>query len=490
MLVHDTHMHVANREHVQVQGCMGAMQLAPHDLSWLVTHHFREYDKWPWLRVSSLERQLQDHPSFVAGEVLFLILAVFSLLHAVCESRAAEFRRLKLIWVATFIVGTVNDYIFMILPVVDNFWQAQAVLMLTPRMPLYIPCVYNAFMYWPTVAAARVFCHTRRCPMAEAGLAGLLAALFYAPYDMCGARFLWWTWHDTDAGVALRWLGVPGGSTAWTITFTFCFSLLLRLGHDSGWGQLRTLALACWSTPLMIIVLNVFTILGWDRIGMPGPQTVLAASICFSALCIWKPAFKVWPQLSVAHRVSVPEHWSVRFALLGYFCTLILIGLTFSPENQVSTGVHQEFGPCDAMDIDLMGFERKRYICRERFPEEYFRLDCPASWKEEGSRWARVTPEQSMTGGLASWYTICGQKHSDFERWVGSLITLSASGAFLLCWAMSVRDCQASPSGAETFQPVTMAAKEAKTSEEAAQKLRKRQPRAATPPSRSGNVRP
>ncbi len=22
-----------------------------------------------------------------------------------------------------------------------------------------------------------------------------------------------WTWHDTDPGVALRWLGVPGGST-------------------------------------------------------------------------------------------------------------------------------------------------------------------------------------------------------------------------------------------------------------------------------------
>ena len=28
------------------------------------------------------------------------------------------------IWIATFIVGTVNDYIFMLLPVVDNFWQA------------------------------------------------------------------------------------------------------------------------------------------------------------------------------------------------------------------------------------------------------------------------------------------------------------------------------------------------------------------------------
>ena len=32
----------------------------------------------------------------ISEQVLFLILAVFSLLHAVCESRAAEFRRLKL----------------------------------------------------------------------------------------------------------------------------------------------------------------------------------------------------------------------------------------------------------------------------------------------------------------------------------------------------------------------------------------------------------
>ncbi|CAE7474458.1 unnamed protein product [Symbiodinium necroappetens] len=325
----------------------------------IVSDHFREYDKWPWLRISSLEKQLQDHPSFVVGEALFLILAAFSFLHAICESRDGEFRRLKLIWVATFIVGTVNDYIFMLLPVVDNFWQAQAVLMLTPRMPLYIPCVYNAFMYWPTVAAARVFCHRRQCPIAEASLAGLLAGLFYAPYDMCGAKFLWWTWHDTDPGVALRWLGVPGGSTAWTLTFTFCFSLLLRWGSDAGWGMLRSLALACWSTPLMLVVLNVCTVLGWDRIGMPGPRTVLATALLFSAICVWKPGLKVWPQRSATMHLFEPEHWSVRFAMVGYFFALILIGSAFSPENQVSTGVHQEFGPCDATDIDLLGLERK-----------------------------------------------------------------------------------------------------------------------------------
>ncbi|OLP75987.1 hypothetical protein AK812_SmicGene44135 [Symbiodinium microadriaticum] len=384
----------------------------------IVSDHFREYDKWPWLRISSLEKQLQDHPSFVVGEALFLILAAFSFLHAICESRDGEFRRLKLIWVATFIVGTVNDYIFMLLPVVDNFWQAQAVLMLTPRMPLYIPCVYNAFMYWPTVAAARVFCH-RRCPIAEASLAGLLAGLFYAPYDMCGAKFLWWTWHDTDPGVALRWLGVPGGSTAWTLTFTFCFSLLLRWGSDAGWGMLRSLALACWSTPLMLVVLNVCTGLGWDRIGMPGPRTVLATALLFSAICVWKPGLKVWPQRSATMHLFEPEHWSVRFAMVGYFFALILIGSAFSPENQVSTGVHQEFGPCDATDIDLLGLERKRYICRERFPQDYFNLDCHGPTKDQelaeiSSCFSTVQCMKIWGGNVASWYTICGQRHARF----------------------------------------------------------------------------
>lgn len=353
--------------------------------------------------------------------------------------------------------------------------------MLTPRMPLYIPCVYNAFMYWPTVAAARVFCH-RQCPIAEASLAGLLAGLFYAPYDMCGAKFLWWTWHDTDPGVALRWLGVPGGSTAWTLTFTFCFSLLLRWGSDAGWGMLRSLALACWSTPLMLVVLNVCTVLGWDRIGMPGPRTVLATALLFSAICVWKPGLKVWPQRSATMHLFEPEHWSVRFAMVGYFFALILIGSAFSPENQVSTGVHQEFGPCDATDIDLLGLERKRYICRERFPQDYFNLDCHGPTKVD-ARWARVSPEQSMTGNVASWYTICGQRHARFGPWLGGLIIISISGAWLLSWALAARSRSQAVDNRDGAHATTMEPREPR---DVKQNLRKRQPRAGTPSNRSG----
>jgi hypothetical protein len=34
-------------------------------------------------------------------------------------------RRHVAIWVAAFTAGTSNDAIFMMLPMVDNFWQAQ-----------------------------------------------------------------------------------------------------------------------------------------------------------------------------------------------------------------------------------------------------------------------------------------------------------------------------------------------------------------------------
>ncbi|CAJ1330885.1 unnamed protein product [Effrenium voratum] len=433
--------------------------------------HFREYDKWPWQRFSSLERQLGDHPSFVLAEVLFISLSCFAFLHAACESNPKEGRRLMLIWFATFIVGTVNDYIFMLLPVVDNFWQAQGLVMLTPRMPLYIPCVYNAFMYWPTVSAARVFYHARQSALAEAGLAGLLAVIFYAPYDMCGARFLWWSWHETDPGVALRWLGVPGGSTAWTITFTFCFSLLLRLGSDCGWSQTKTLALACWSTPLMLVVLNLCTVIGLDRIGMPGPQTVLAAAVCCIALVVAAPKLKAWPERK-ANPLNGPEHWSVRTAMCTYFMTLILVGLLFSPEKQVSTGVHQQFGPCDATDVDLMGYERKRYICRDRFPSAYFHFNCTASLEASG-RWARVAPEEGMRDGVSSWYTICGQPHADFRSWLGGLLLLCAAGTLLFVLAMSSK---VSPDEV----PALSTSESQMTQEAAAEKLRQRS-RTSTP---------
>ena len=60
---------------------------------------------------------------------------------------------------------------------------------------------------------------------AECCLAGLMGEMIYAPYDLTGIKYLWWTWHDTDAPIAHRLLGVPVGSTVWVITFTASFQV-------------------------------------------------------------------------------------------------------------------------------------------------------------------------------------------------------------------------------------------------------------------------
>ena len=69
-----------------------------------------------------------------------------------------------------------------------------------------------------------------------------MGEMIYAPYDLTGIKFLWWTWHDTDAPVSQRILGVPVGSTVWVITFTASFqvnfsnndNLRPRLHRDTG----------------------------------------------------------------------------------------------------------------------------------------------------------------------------------------------------------------------------------------------------------------
>ena len=64
--------------------------------------------------------------------------------------------------------------------------------MLTPRMPLYIPCVYVVFMYLGGMAAWRVGRSAGLLGMVtSAALAGIMGEMIYSPYDITGAKFIW-----------------------------------------------------------------------------------------------------------------------------------------------------------------------------------------------------------------------------------------------------------------------------------------------------------
>ena len=49
---------------------------------------------------------------------------------------------------------------------------------------------------------------------------------------MAGIKFLWWTWHDTDAPIDYRILGVPIGSTVWVITFSGAITVNVQLLYN------------------------------------------------------------------------------------------------------------------------------------------------------------------------------------------------------------------------------------------------------------------
>ena len=183
-----------------------------------------------------------------------------------------------------------NDLLFMMMPFVDNFWHTQCTVMLTPRLPLYIPCVYVVFMYVGVAASNSPFVSSRLLAYPSLGrssVAALTSGLFYSLYDLVGAKYLWWSWHTTDAATYERWLGVPFGSTLWTIVHVFCFSMLLHWsvfedgvqsggggggGWKKGWskGLMFTGFLA---TPMMMIAMGPFQlhqlIFAFDDKGYP-----------------------------------------------------------------------------------------------------------------------------------------------------------------------------------------------------------------------------
>ena len=369
----------------------------------------------PWHVFTSPTAKWAVQPSFVIGEYLFIAYAVLALGHALAQGERR--RQHVLAWVAALVAGTANDLIFMALPLVDNFWQAQATIMLTPRLPLYIPCVYVCFMYFPTVAVWRL-----GLPLASAAaLSGLCGELFYAPYDIVGAKFLWWTWHDTDLPIANRLLGAPVGSSMWVITFVFAFSLLLgtALRKDpaaSGRTIAKGLALTAGLSSLLMMV-QMRPLQLFDG-GMPGPRGLVAVIVVYLGLVAWGWRRRREPPALLASE-RPPHDRPLRIMAIVYFCTLAGVMATFDPATHRSASMHQTYGPCHVEAKDIMGLVRYQYVCAEDFEEDYT-FDCV-----EGR------PEP-----YAEWYTVCGKAHSDFPRHMAGLAVLGALGVLIYGWLL------------------------------------------------------
>lgn len=364
--------------------------------------HFRS----PWL-------QWEQMPTFLVGEYLFYFMTLVALIHATRNGS-----RYFLVWCAALFAGTANDIFFMFLPVVDNFWHAQGTIMLTPRLPLYIPCLYICFLYYAHVAAWRL----PNIVISTAALAGILGFLFYEPYDIIGPKFLWWTWHQTDAPVHARWLGVPIGSSMWVTSFTASFSLIVQLVINKHRTisikrfLLSLIIISLFTSPLMLIQMTLIQLL--DKQHIPSATTFITLISIYM--------FIILVGLSIRHRkiqslnfITDKHSAWLNLAIVIYYLTLIGIIIFGKPENHTSVGVHQTVGPCHVQGTDISGNVRELYICKENVINGF------------DINYKAATPKD-----YTNWYTITGKPYPDFWLWAKamSLINLLAIVIYTLLY--------------------------------------------------------
>jgi hypothetical protein len=354
----------------------------------------------PWQVFTSPVQKWAVQPSFVVGEWMFVLFAAIALWHATRCGRAHV-----LVWVGALVAGTANDLIFMALPLVDNFWQAQATIMLTARLPLYIPCVYICFMYVPTVAVWRLGLP----PLAGAAATGLLAAVFYGPYDIVGADFLWWTWHDTDRAIEHRLLGAPIGSTMWVITFVAAFSYPLRRVIDRGPvdGRRFAVGLALVAGLSSLVMVAQITLLQQLDGGVPGVRGLVVVVVAYALVVAHRWRSRVAAVRAASDRVLFG-------AVAAYFLVLVAIMAVFDPATHRSTSVHQTYGRCHVEAKDITGHTRFEFLCAQDFDED-FTFDCVDELPRDGDQW----------------YTVCGRAHDRLAQRLLAISGLAALGIAL-----------------------------------------------------------
>ena len=397
-------------------------------------------------------------PTFAAAEAVFLAVALCALVHAVTRPSGHPNGRQRhvLLFVFAIVGGSMSDLFFMHLPIVDNFWHAQGTLMLTERLPFYILCVYPGFLYVPLACVWRLGLPA----LAETTLTGILTVAFYAPFDVVGAKFLWWTWHDSDTVTMSRVFGVPASSTMWVCVYSSMFALMFRLFlpvASSGerppllWKPwkigvfLRALVGATLAIPVMMLVMTLIQcVIGWSLPPPPAPNRMMLGItlMIYGSLTLSSIADGLSPgedgngtgdehkkRSRIAEVGSKGSMSYLIVALVLYYGALVYIAYFSDPTDHVSTGRHQTFGPCNVEVSDYAGDTRHQYICREtRFND--FAFDGCGDGVNGGDMVEAVIDQ------MMPWYTICGVKKT--HLWVRSSLVYSLTGAAtfaLVIWA-------------------------------------------------------
>ncbi len=379
---------------------------------------------FPWQPVDPLGT-LARHSSFACAEAVFFCTAAAGVWHALAPaaagSAAAPHRRRRrgALLLAAVLGGLGNDVIFSWLPLVDNFFHAQGALMVTPRFPLYIAAWYVGWLYTSTVLVWRLG-FPRAHAALNAALVSLLSAALYAPWDLVGAKYLWWTWHDSDKVLQHRWLGVPWASTMFTLVYAFCWSWIFhRVAFQRPhWRHPRAAvaAAACGGVPLMMVAMTVLgSLIALRPPPAPPPSGVTVVTTVLLLLLMVAKGVVVdgaVPSRQVGRDGAGRADGVLFGGLALHFCFLLSTPYVWDPRDSRSTGVHEAVGFTDAECAeraeDLQGWSRSLYLCKT-------------------TAWHYTVCDPPTPTGSRSWYTLCGTEFGPGWRAAATGVVLTAA---------------------------------------------------------------
>ncbi|CAM9878222.1 unnamed protein product [Lampetra planeri] len=294
-----------------------------------------------WLVTFRDPREIWDlHPTLLINEVTVFLVAAASAVHAIRKGG-----RWRYMWVGIILHGLIVESISYLLPNIDNFWHAQSSTMLL------------------------------------------------------GIKMLWWTWHDTDPNIFDRHYWVPWTSYIFHMTFSFNFTMLTNASRwlltgsssrDKVGGSfiaevLTVLIPGFLSFP--VAVATQFTLLYHV---LHDILEIHTENLVFTLIAIY--VFMVWIGERHADRGAGSRAergnggtwllgWlshETAWAMLLHFIVYTLMAYFATPQTQLSIGLHEPLGPCDAPDVVVMSplgqaLSKRAYLCTSDYDEDYLR---------------------------------------------------------------------------------------------------------------------
>lgn len=374
------------------------------------------FDEFPW-SVNNLDLVLENIPSFLICEFVYTANFFICLVHLLYQKDERVRMQQGCLFCCALLGGLGNDVIFSFLPLVDNFFHSQAAIMITPRFPLYIFFYYISWLYIPTTLLLNTFRNDFKNNhlLLNACFISLLCAVFYWPWDVVGAKYIWWTWHTTDNSLMYRNLGVPIASTLWTVVFCFTWGLLYRINVMkkknvlSLYGCIKTVMIIfCFSVPIMMIIMGSMTALTG---GVTTPLLLFSVIgfilfFIFISLLVFQKKESTSTTNEIITKKVDNIYW-LYLCVLFHYTYLILTIYNFDSMNQNSTGVHQTFGDCGIEGTDISGLKRSIYTCNKdiEMAHVYHSFDNCKNRKQDNTI---IRPSMDNN----KWYTVCGKEKS------------------------------------------------------------------------------